>query len=37
MDHVLAEVLGGSHEPSNIVLACRSCNRRKGTLAWTVT
>lgn len=30
LDHVLAEFHGGTSEPDNIVLACRTCNRRKG-------
>lgn len=30
LDHVIAESLGGGSEPQNIVLACRTCNRRKG-------
>ena len=33
LEHVLAEALGGSTDPSNIVLACRPCNRSKGTAA----
>lgn len=30
LDHVIPELLGGSSDPSNIVLACRRCNLRKG-------
>lgn len=30
LDHVIPEASGGSHDPDNIVLACRSCNRRRG-------
>jgi 5-methylcytosine-specific restriction endonuclease McrA len=30
MDHVTPESRGGSHEPDNLVLACRRCNRSKG-------
>lgn len=29
-DHVIPERLGGPSTADNIVLACRSCNRRKG-------
>ncbi len=31
IDHVYPEALGGSSEPENLVLACRRCNRSKGT------
>ena len=31
MDHVHPEVFGGPSTPDNLVLACRSCNRRKAT------
>lgn len=31
MDHVTAEFLGGVTSEENIVLACRTCNRSKGT------
>lgn len=30
LDHVVAESAGGPTDAENIVLACRSCNRRKG-------
>lgn len=30
LDHVIPEASGGPTESSNIVLACRRCNRRKG-------
>lgn len=30
LDHVIPEVVGGSSEVDNIVLACMPCNRRKG-------
>lgn len=30
LDHVHPEVLGGSNDAGNIVLACQPCNRRKG-------
>jgi 5-methylcytosine-specific restriction endonuclease McrA len=30
LDHVIPESAGGAATPDNIVLACRSCNRRKG-------
>lgn len=29
-DHVYPEILGGETTTKNIVIACRSCNRRKG-------
>jgi|SRR5438128_2107367 len=31
VDHVQPLAKGGSNGPENIVLSCRSCNRRKGT------
>lgn len=31
LDHVIAESKGGETAVSNIVLACRPCNRSKGT------
>lgn len=31
LDHVIPERLGGPTTADNLVLACRSCNRRKGT------
>jgi hypothetical protein len=34
LDHLEAECLGGKNSHENIVLACRSCNRGKGTKAW---
>jgi len=30
LDHVIPLVRGGSHTPSNLRVACRSCNARKG-------
>lgn len=30
LDHVIPQSRGGSHEPSNLVTACRSCNSSKG-------
>lgn len=30
IDHVFPKSLGGSHDPSNLVPACRSCNSSKG-------
>lgn len=30
LDHVVAEFNGGDGQPTNIVLACRRCNRSKG-------
>ena len=30
LDHIVPELLGGDGSPDNIVLACQSCNRRKG-------
>jgi len=29
LDHIVPESRGGDHSPDNIVLACRSCNRRR--------
>ena len=31
IDHVVPEYHGGEGTPDNLVLACRPCNRRKGT------
>ena len=31
LDHVIPPRLGGGHDPSNLVAACRSCNSRKGS------
>jgi 5-methylcytosine-specific restriction endonuclease McrA len=39
-DHVIAESMAGISAPSNIMLACRSCNRSKGSkrlTAWKPT
>jgi len=33
LDHFISLADGGSHTPANIVLACKSCNSRKGTLS----
>ena len=30
LDHYVALSLGGTHDESNLVTACRSCNSRKG-------
>lgn len=30
LDHVVPEYMGGANDSSNIVLACRPCNRSKG-------
>ena len=30
LDHIVPESAGGTADPDNITLACRSCNRRKG-------
>ena len=30
VDHVRAIAAGGDHHPSNLVAACRPCNREKG-------
>lgn len=30
LDHVTPESRGGSSDPDNLVLACRTCNRQKG-------
>jgi 5-methylcytosine-specific restriction endonuclease McrA len=32
VDHVEAVMWGGSDEPSNLVTACKSCNREKGVI-----
>ena len=31
IDHRTPRIRGGSHQPWNLVLACRLCNSRKGT------
>lgn len=31
LDHIIPERSGGSNAPENITLACRPCNRSKGT------
>jgi len=31
IDHIIPEATGGGNEPNNLWLACRSCNRHKGT------
>ena len=31
LDHIIPVALGGSSDPKNIAVSCRSCNRRKGT------
>ncbi len=33
IDHVLPECQGGSHDPSNLVLACSLCNLSRGRWA----
>jgi 5-methylcytosine-specific restriction endonuclease McrA len=35
-DHVVPLARGGTHDPANITLACRPCNRRKRDQIWTV-
>jgi HNH endonuclease len=35
IDHVEAEAQGGETKAENFVLACRKCNRSKGTKRWT--
>jgi hypothetical protein len=35
IDHVLPVSLGGGNALRNLVLACDSCNRRKGASVWT--
>lgn len=40
LDHVVAESLGGTSDPDNIVLACKSCNsskRDKDVHEWSET
>lgn len=32
LDHLLANELGGSNEPANLVSCCRTCNSAKGAL-----
>lgn len=32
VDHFISLAMGGKHEYSNIVMACKSCNRRKNKL-----
>jgi hypothetical protein len=36
IDHKTPVRFGGSDEPSNLVLSCRDCNERKGTLPYEV-
>lgn len=31
IDHVVPQILGGTHDLANLVLACGDCNTRKGT------
>ncbi len=31
LDHIVPPSKGGSHDPTNLVTACRSCNSRKGS------
>jgi len=31
IDHIIPEAAGGGNEPNNLWLACRPCNRHKGT------
>lgn len=35
VDHVVPRTLGGSNKMSNLVLACKECNGRKGQQIWT--
>jgi 5-methylcytosine-specific restriction endonuclease McrA len=30
IDHIIPEFLGGSGQPENLRLCCRTCNRKKG-------
>jgi 5-methylcytosine-specific restriction endonuclease McrA len=34
LDHLVVASQGGSHEPSNLVTACRSCNSARGDRPW---
>lgn len=34
LDHIVAVTVGGASAPSNLVLACRSCNVRKSNRPW---
>lgn len=31
IDHIIPWALGGGHDPENLTVACRSCNRSKGS------
>ena len=31
IEHIIAQTHGGSHDPSNLALACSNCNLHKGT------
>lgn len=35
--HLVPRVAGGSNEPDNLKLACRTCNRQRGYLAYLRT
>lgn len=34
IDHVVPRALGGRDDPSNLALACRRCNQKKGAKLW---
>lgn len=34
LDHLLPRSLGGTHEPTNLVTACRSCNSSRQAKDW---
>ena len=36
LDHLLPRSLGGRHEPTNLVTACRSCNSSRQAKDWQV-
>ncbi|MEM7575140.1 MAG: HNH endonuclease signature motif containing protein [Bacteroidota bacterium] len=36
IDHIIAEKHGGSTDPDNLALACRTCNLRKGSNVATI-
>lgn len=34
LDHLVCQINGGSHDASNLVTACRSCNSARGKKLW---